>query len=128
MLQLIINLVKPGYISGGERGGSGNRLLVCPDPAKIQAFLKHHPRQDVNNPVVKKVFTSRGGMVRQWLTYCNKRHTLFCFVCLAFSKATDSSSFVTGMSDWRHVHQRVEEHEKSMAHRNCAEAYFLKCS
>ena len=32
------------------------------------------------------------------------------------------------MSDSRHVHQRAEEHEKSMAHRACAEAYFLNCS
>lgn len=32
------------------------------------------------------------------------------------------------MSDWRHVHQRAEEHEKSIAHRACAEAYFLNCS
>ena len=32
------------------------------------------------------------------------------------------------MSDWRHAHQRAEEHEKSMAHRACAEAYFLNCS
>ncbi|XP_059901454.1 uncharacterized protein LOC132452716 [Gadus macrocephalus] len=32
------------------------------------------------------------------------------------------------MSDGRHAHQRAEEHEKSMAHRACAEAYFLNCS
>ncbi|XP_069368917.1 zinc finger MYM-type protein 1-like [Paralichthys olivaceus] len=35
---------------------------------------------------------------------------------------------MSGMSDCRHAHQRAEEHEKSMAHRACAEAYFLNCS
>jgi len=32
------------------------------------------------------------------------------------------------MTDWKHVHQRLEEHEKSMAHKTCAEAYFLNAS
>lgn len=77
---------------------------------------------------MKKVFTNKDGTCRKWLTHCNQRHALFCFVCLAFSKPTDSSRFITGMSDWRHVHQRAEEHEKSIAHRACAEAYFLNCS
>lgn len=75
--------------------------------------------------MVKKVFTSKDGKSRKWLTYCPERHALCCFLCLAFSKPTDSSIFINGMSDWRHVHQRLEEHEKSMAHRICAEAYFL---
>lgn len=94
----------------------------------MQAFLNHHPKQDAINPVVKKVLTNKDGTSRKWLTYCSERHCLFCFVCLAFSKPTDSSTFITGMSDWRHVHQRAEEHEKSIVHRACAEAYFLNCS
>ena len=28
------------------------------------------------------------------------------------------------MKDWKHVHQRVDGHEKTQMHRNCAEAYF----
>lgn len=32
------------------------------------------------------------------------------------------------MSDWRHVHLRTEEHEKSTAHQTCAEAFFLRSS
>uniref|UniRef100_A0AAQ5XSS1 DUF4371 domain-containing protein n=1 Tax=Amphiprion ocellaris TaxID=80972 RepID=A0AAQ5XSS1_AMPOC len=67
-------------------------------------------------------------MAWKWLTYCGQRHALFCFVCLAFSKPNDPSIFIRGMTDWRHVHQRIEEHERGMAHRQCAEAYFLNCS
>lgn len=99
-----------------------------PEPGRMQAFLMHHPKQDATNAIVKRVFTNKDGTSRKWLTYCNQRHALFCFVCLAFSKTTDSSIFITGMSDWRHAHQRAVEHEKSMAHRACAEAYFLNCS
>lgn len=28
------------------------------------------------------------------------------------------------MNAWKHVHQRIEEHEKSNAHINSADAYF----
>ena len=51
---------------------------------------------------------------------------LYFFICMAFGKRTDSSLFISGMSDWRHIHQRTEEHERSSAHRNCAEAYLWK--
>lgn len=49
-------------------------------------------------------------------------------MCLAFAKRSDTSTFITGMCDWRHVHLRTEEHEKSIAHQTCAEAFFLRCS
>lgn len=44
---------------------------------------------------------------------------------MAFSSPVATNSFTDGMTDWRHVHQRVEEHEKSHMHRSCAESYFL---
>lgn len=53
---------------------------------------------------------------------------LLCFLYLTFAKSTDPSIFISGMTDWRHVHQHVKEHEQSIAHRNCAYAYFLQAS
>ena len=47
---------------------------------------------------------------------------------MAFGRPTDSSTFLNGMKDWKHVHQRLEEHEKSLMHRDCAKAYFLWAS
>lgn len=47
---------------------------------------------------------------------------------MTFGKIGDTSTFITGMSDWRHVHQRLEGHEKSSAHRICAEAFLPRCS
>lgn len=47
---------------------------------------------------------------------------------MAFAQPTDSSLFITGMKDQKHIHQRVEEHERSNLHRGCAEAYFLTSS
>ncbi len=96
-------------------------------PSDLQRFLDYHPQQNTRNPAVQKVLICKDGTSRKWLTYCERRHALFCFVCMAFGK-TDNSIFITGMSDWRHVHQRIEEHEKSIAHQTCAEAFFLRCS
>jgi hypothetical protein len=47
---------------------------------------------------------------------------------MVFAKPTDSSTFMSGMTDWKHVHQRGEEHEKSNMHRSSAEAYLLRSS
>ena len=63
-----------------------------------------------------------------WVMYTEKNHLLHCSVCIAFGKLTDSNAFVTGMSDWEHLHSRVQSLEKSIMHRNCAEAHFLRAS
>ena len=47
---------------------------------------------------------------------------------MAFGKPTDINVFITGMSDWKHVHQRVQLNEKSSLHRHCAESFFLSTS
>lgn len=78
--------------------------------------------------VLKKSVNRRDGTNRKWLTYSSKQNALFCSLCLAFSATSDSntSPFIRGMTDRRHVHLRVEEHEKTEVHRACAEAYFLR--
>ena len=94
-----------------------------PHSTKRQEFFKFHPQQNATNPVIQRLFTRTDDMAWKWLTYSDERNALFCFLCLAFSKPNDPSSFIGGMTDWRHVHQRIEEHERGMAHRQCAEAY-----
>ena len=68
------------------------------------------------------------GTDRKWLTYCEENHTLYCAVCLAFAKPSENNPFVSGMQDWNHISQGVEEHERTIMHRMCAEAYFLRAS
>lgn len=56
-----------------------------------------------------------------------KKNALFCSVCLAYSDSTNESSFVNrGMTDWRHILQRVKEHENSKTHENCVNCHMLK--
>ncbi|KAL3976231.1 NLR family CARD domain-containing protein 3 [Sarotherodon galilaeus] len=94
----------------------------------IDYFAHYHPQQNTSSAVVIRVFSCKDGTKRKWLTHCKERHLLFCFVCLVFARRTDTSAFIAGMSDWRHVHLRTEEHEKSTTHHTCAEGFFLRFS
>lgn len=72
-----------------ERESQGIDYFARPEPAILQAFLDHHPQQNTSSAVVMRVFPCKDGTNRKWLTYCKERHSLFCFVCLAFARRTD---------------------------------------
>lgn len=40
--------------------------------------------------------------------------------------STDKSQFITGIAVWKHCGQRIDEHNGSKAHKDCAEAYMLQ--
>lgn len=56
-----------------------------------------------------------------------KKAILSSAVRLAFSKpsAYDGAFVKGGMQSWKHVHQRIEEHERGHTHQDCAETHFL---
>ena len=91
-------------------------------------FFSFHPQQKCEKSLVQKVFFCKDGTNRKWLSYSEENHALFCFICLAFAKPTEKNPFMNGKADWKHIHQRVAEHEKSIMHRGYAEACFLRSS
>ena len=93
-------------------------------PKSVDLF---HPQQTPNRKL-PYIFHTKNGINRKWLAYCERTHTLFCTVCLAFTKpsAFDSFFVTEGMKDWKHVHQRIEEHKISHLHQDATEAYFLR--
>lgn len=106
-------------------------FFVKPKDQDIEFFLKNHPKQPSEREVklpfaAKKVFYSEDGVQRKWLTYDINSQKLFCYVCIVFSNSVDQSVFCTGLNDWRHVHQRILEHESSKIHCNSTQAYFAK--
>ncbi|KAJ3645913.1 hypothetical protein Zmor_023532 [Zophobas morio] len=97
---------------------------------ELNMFFNHHPvipKNQIGLPFkVDKAFKRENGTNRVWLTYSFSKKALFCSVCLAFeSKETNSFNSNCGMVDWKHVYQRIEEHERTILHgRNC-DAYFM---
>lgn len=87
-----------------------------PQSQDIHTFFSYHPQQTPNVPI-SKVFNSKDGTNRKWLTYCEKKQSLFCSVCLAFAPLVSDDPFIKGgMKDWKHIHQRIVEHERSKTH------------
>ena len=91
-----------------------------------RSVFSYHPK--TKHLTVQKAFTRKDGTDRKWLTYRDENHTLYCAVCLAFAKPNETNPFISGMQDWKHTSQRVEEHERNIMHRGCAKAYFLRAS
>lgn len=109
-----------------------DKLEIClfsrPKAGEIESFFKYHPQQNISDSVIKKAFIRKDGSNRIWLSYDEVSKALFCTVCLAFAHDSENNKFINGMSERRHVHQRVEEHEVNECHRRCAEAYLLRNS
>lgn len=99
-----------------------------PNLDNMSIFLKLHPFQPTNDTdlpfVSKKAFFRKDGVKRLWLSFCKSTNKLFCFVCLAFT--SQDSVFIKGFDDWKHVYQRINEHEDSRTHSHSSEAFFLK--
>lgn len=98
-----------------------------PNSHNLKYFFQIHPVQPSDDSILpfssKKVFFRNNKLNRNWCTYNEHSKQIFCSVCLAFS--TDSNAFTNGMSDWKHVYQRISEHEASKCHMQCSEAYFM---
>ncbi|XP_050500714.1 uncharacterized protein LOC114327646 [Diabrotica virgifera virgifera] len=114
-----------------EETESGN-FFDRPDPNKLQLFFEFHPKVPVAQKDVpfnvEKAFTRNNKTKRKWLSYSEERKALFCTICLAYSVESNkdqSSAFVRGMSDWKHVYQRINEHESSISHGKNCETYFM---
>lgn len=96
------------------------------------SFLKNHPIQpnyiqDRHLPFKPQIYmrkiTSGELIQRSWLSYSVSLKKLFCSICMIFSKIKTNFNSV-GVSDFRHIFQRVSEHECSSSHTNAVNAYF----
>lgn len=93
----------------------------------LEYFFKIHPVQPYDDStlpfVSRKAFYRKNQTIRTWCTYDETNVKMFCSVCLAFS--IDKNPFTYGMCNWKHIYQRISEHENSKAHNQCCEAYFM---
>ena len=103
-----------------------------PSQKNMNQFLAYHPQQPVRSSdgaehpfLFSKIFRRESGTSRQWVSYDSLSKRLHCYVCVTFSNTSEENPFIVGMSDWRHVYQRIAEHESTRIHKTCSEAFLL---
>jgi len=103
-------------------------MFCKPSTNQISTFFSFHPIQPHNTsqkhlPFNENIFFGDQGnkFNRRWLTYDEKNEMLYCTIYLVYRN--DVSKFRSGFNDWRHITQRVKEHEHSKHHILSAESY-----
>jgi hypothetical protein len=82
---------------------------------KRQLTINHFFRNKCNEDRVK----------REWLVLSPSSGALFCWICKLFSKSTTALSS-TGFTDWKHVSERLQDHENSHSHREAVCTMILR--
>ena len=87
-----------------------------PETTKFNATNVYFPPDD-----------SGGRLQRLWLSYCEEKEAIFCNLCIAygstFSSNQNPSKFPTGFNSWKHIYQRIDEHESSQKHKTSVETH-----
>ena len=97
---------------------------------QLEQFFRFHlkvPSEKVPFDV-KQAFsrttTTGATLLRHWLTFDSGARKLHCSLSLAYSNSS-ASVFINGLADFKHVYQRIEEHECSKIHSISVEAFLI---
>ena len=94
--------------------------FVKPKRDKLTEYFEFHPHQPETTKfnatnVYFRPDDSRSRLQQLWLSYCEEKEVLFCNLCIAYGTTASSNrnprKFLTGFNSWKHIYQRIDEHE-----------------
>ena len=107
--------------------------MVCqPKRDKVTEYFEFHQHQpETTKFIATNVYfrpdDSGGRLQRLWLSYCEEKEAIFCNLCIAYGSTTSSNQnptkFPTGFNSWKHIYQRIDEHESSQKHKTSVETH-----
>ncbi|CAI6376034.1 unnamed protein product [Macrosiphum euphorbiae] len=100
-------------------------MFIKPRSINLQAFGHSILITETNIPFrPSKLYNRKDGGHRKWISYCVKKKALFCNICLCYGDG--SGSFSKGFSVWKHVYERVSDHEETITHKLNVDAHLMK--
>jgi len=97
-----------------------------PKIEEITIFFKYHPIQiSITNFNSEKLYKRKDKTCRKWVTYSKSQKLFFCSICLAFHRQLENN-FCKGVIDFKHMYQKLEEHERSKTHSAAVESFIIQ--
>ncbi|XP_060857136.1 uncharacterized protein LOC132934792 isoform X2 [Metopolophium dirhodum] len=101
-------------------------MFIKPRSINFTSFWSFHPHQPKTNIPFRpsKLYNRKDGGHRKWISYCVKKKALFCNICLCYGDK--SGSFSKEFSVWKHVYERVSDHEETVTQKLNVDAHLMK--